>query len=336
MTHPGVVYLDVELAASLVNFMFDYLLLWATAEITRMRPRRGRLAAGAALGALYYLLLRLALARVLPMYGLLRWWPVAATVPLLMLAVCFGFGPRGLFRSAGYFYGLGLLAGGAGVSAQFLVFGRSGVLTPAAGLLGLLVSSFSVLILAELGWGAVDRRVHESLSSVHLRIDIEGNSVETTALLDTGNHLVDPLGGRPVIIVSEQRFESILPEDVRGGVKRLAAGDLRGVEALGGPSGWQSRFRMIPFSSIGKEKGLLVGFRPDKVWVQAGHHWFEVPESVVALAPAMADQNYDALVNPRVVRQAVQGSGSRGPGSRDQHRQGRGGTWSAVDSGVEV
>ena len=65
-------YVDVWLLRLGCNFIFEYLLLWATATITRTQTTPMRLLMGSFIGTLHYLLYLAASVGMIPFYGLLR------------------------------------------------------------------------------------------------------------------------------------------------------------------------------------------------------------------------------------------------------------------------
>jgi len=73
-------------------------------------------------------------------------------------------------------------------------------------------------------------------------------TAKTTALVDTGNLLKDPLSGSPVILVSAKSIEYLYPV--------LHSGNI----------GENTKLRLIPSGSVGGEK-LLYGIIPDEVKV---------------------------------------------------------------------
>ena len=62
-------WVDVLLLALISNFLFDYLLLWASAEVSRLPTSRKRLTLGALIGTAYFAAYLLAQAGVLPFFG---------------------------------------------------------------------------------------------------------------------------------------------------------------------------------------------------------------------------------------------------------------------------
>ncbi|HEY8417536.1 MAG TPA: sigma-E processing peptidase SpoIIGA [Limnochordales bacterium] len=300
---PTVIWVDVLVLQLLANFLFDCLLLWATAEVTRAATSRGRVLAAAALGTAYFLSYVLAQAGLMPFYGVLRWIPVVLLVSALMLLVAFG--PLRLRRMlvvAAHFYGVGFVAAGAGMAASFLI-GNPG--QPDA-MAGFLAASGAILLVAELGWGVVQRRIWQQLYHMPLEVRFGQQVCRIQALVDTGNRLRDPLSGVPVVVVEGDTVRRLLPDYLQAAVASMETGDLAAVSRLLASEQWSSRFRVIPFASIGREHGLLVGFRPDEVRVVVDGRPVPVGPCILGLCQGPLDPEgaYQALIHPDLVQPA--------------------------------
>jgi stage II sporulation protein GA (sporulation sigma-E factor processing peptidase) len=96
-----------------------------------------------------------------------------------------------------------------------------------------------------------------------VEIAMEGRSVTMTGMVDTGNFLKDPLTGKPVMIISAAAAKRFLPEEI---VEEAVKGNKTQIlpEVLMS-SNYAHRIRMIPFQSIGEERGYLIGIRPDAI-----------------------------------------------------------------------
>ena len=81
-------------------------------------------------------------------------------------------------------------------------------------------------------------------------------------MLDTGNQLREPITGDAVIVVEKERLYEILPGSILNNIDKIIGGDWGENEEL---LNYRTRFRMIPFKSIGKQNGILLGFRVDEV-----------------------------------------------------------------------
>lgn len=82
----------------------------------------------------------------------------------------------------------------------------------------------------------------ESIRKV--RLFHEGSMTETYGLVDTGNHLIDPISKEPVIILQKEIKD-----------KLLAGREIKE----------QKGYRMIPYGSIGTKKGVLEAFRLERL-----------------------------------------------------------------------
>ena len=131
-----------------------------------------------------------------------------------------------------------------------------------------------------------------------LFISHNNNTAEITALLDTGNSLVDPISLSPVIIVEYRFIKNLFPEEIRYGLERIDSGDIEfamnEVSAKGFP------LRIIPFSSLGKENGILFGFIPDRVEIRDECGLKVLGKCVIGIyyKSLSKDRSYGALLNP--------------------------------------
>lgn len=295
---PGerVIYVDTLILTALLSFVMDYLLLWATASVTKTVRRSGRIALGAALGTTYFVLYYLSERGAIPYYGWLRFWPALVLISAGMLVAAFYPLPwRGFLRLSGYFYLISVSSGGAGVAAWYALGWGVGW--------ALLVSIAAILLIAELGWGVVQRTLWQRLYQIPLEVVLFGERIAVNALLDTGNQLRDPVKGSPVIVLEHRAIAELLPEHLNEVLVEMAAGDLSRVNRLLTSEQWSSRFRVIPFRSLGKENGMLVGFRPDRVQIILDGEPVSLDETVVAIyhKPLDPEGAYQALIHPALL-----------------------------------
>jgi stage II sporulation protein GA (sporulation sigma-E factor processing peptidase) len=162
------------------------------------------------------------------------------------------------------------------------------------------------LIIAELGWGIVHERIINSLYRVPIEISCDGQQIKLTALVDTGNQLKDPINRQPVIIVDMKALHGVLPPELTEILLSLDEGDPSALDRLSAVKAWQTRLRLIPFSSIGKNSGLLMGFRADEVKIGA-HPLAGEFQPTIAVHPRDLDPHgeYMALVPPHLVEYSI-------------------------------
>lgn len=83
-----------------------------------------------------------------------------------------------------------------------------------------------------------------------------------TAIIDTGNFLRDPITKMPVIVVEKEKLKDIFPEIILNNVENI----INGKDVNLGE--YSSKIRAIPFKSLGKENGLLIGLKMDEIQVE--------------------------------------------------------------------
>lgn len=309
-----VVYLDVELIVRAADFVFDYLLLWAAAEVAAQPVSKRRLAAGALVGTLYGLLYHLAGWRLIPAYGLVRSWPAVLAASLSMLAVTFA--PirwQRLFSLAATFYGILFCAAGAGLAAAFLF----GTPDEPNGLVGRIVALAGIAVTAELGFGVLQKRLWQGIYQMPLEVVFGDRAVRMMSLVDTGNRLRDPLSRLPVVVMEHQALQRILPPEIEPALASMEEGDLSAVSRLLTSREWSKRFRVIPFNSVGQTNGLLIGFRPDALFLFFDGRRVPTQEAIIGVTrrPLDAAGAYQALLHPEVVQAAaaIQGAMPHAP-----------------------
>ena len=133
----------------------------------------------------------------------------------------------------------------------------------------------------------------------NIEIHLDGKSTKTKALIDTGNLLKDPLSKMSVIVVESTKIEEIIPKEVIRNIT-LTLGGEKNEEV---DSKYISRFRIIPFSSLGKQNGLLLGFIADKVIVSTEEYEKDISKVIIGIYENSLTKNklYSALVGIDII-----------------------------------
>lgn len=282
-----VIYIDTLF---LLNALVDYLLLLAAARLAGEPLRRGRFALGAALGGLY------AVAIFLPGLTFLSHPLCRLASAALMLTAAYG-GSRRLLRQGVLFAALTCAFGG-GVVAIGLLGGTGlslgkGVFYSALDLKVVLLSAAVCYGVLTLVFQRLGRHSAASGELVRARLRLGERHVELTALVDTGNTLTDPASGRPVMVAEGERLSALFPREHRpehadlsdpvDGMARLGTGE------------WKARFRLLPYRSVGVDRGLLLAVKAELELDGQGRG-----PMLVALSPNPVSDGggYQALIGP--------------------------------------
>ena len=123
------------------------------------------------------------------------------------------------------------------------------------------------------------------------------------ALLDTGNQLTDPLTKKPVIVVESEALEKVLPKDI---LQKISEENSEISELLASlEENWAARLRVIPFNSVGKRHGLMIGFRPDLIVIKNRRKEIITSDVVLGLVNKSLSREgqYRALLHPQILQE---------------------------------
>lgn len=100
-----------------------------------------------------------------------------------------------------------------------------------------------------------------------IKFKLDGKNVETKAMIDTGNLAKEPITNTPVVIVESSLLEEVLPNKILNNLENILGGDLSQIsEEM--QEKYISKLRCIPFSSLGKQNGMLVGIKAEEIEVE--------------------------------------------------------------------
>lgn len=201
------VYVDVLLA---LNFLLDYLLLWAAQLLAKRSPKRSRIAFAAMLGALSSLIIF-----VPKLNAAARWGFTLLTAALLCRAAQSWLSWRSYLRSLLGFLALSLLYGGVMLALRLSTGG--GWLLIANGVVYFHIPPLVLVGSCALGFGMVS--LHQRLfpdleppKTCEATLRVLGRTLRCQALLDTGNRLTEPFSGWPVVVLEKSLLSVEIPQ----------------------------------------------------------------------------------------------------------------------------
>jgi len=254
-------YIDVLF---LENLLLDYLLLALLGRLLKCPAKRIRMLLAAALGSLgicavYVLSLEKTFLGAVLIYVVLSTVMVKAGLGIKSL--------RGLGRAVILLYIVSLLMGGI-----FELLQRS-ISLPLYPFLGITLISYWILS-ASMEWLVRYRSREGSIFKV--TISFQGRIIETRGLLDTGNHLADPMLHKPVSILTEE-------------LQRSLCGDQEVI------------FLQIPFHSIGKQDGMMAAFFADYLCIHTAEGETRLvsrPLLGITKEPLSSKNEYSMILHP--------------------------------------
>lgn len=299
------IYLDIVV---LENIVINYLILLVTAKFSKNKADSLRLLLGAILGTAYLVLMIL-----LPEMKVYTTVISKLLLSIAMVALAFNFMRLTVFlKTLAMFYAATFLFAGAGFALMFFnrEWGimRNGVFMTSPPFLNtkwseLLLAFAVAFIILRVVWSAIQNKFLREKMMVRLIISFDKKAIELYALVDTGNSLHDPLTNMPVVVVEFTAIKDLLPEDIKCIFEKDLDDDLNRITTAISCSAWFSRFRLIPFTSLGKENGMLIGFRPDFIEIGNEEEKRGVQDVIVGIYNRALSKNeqYKALLNPELM-----------------------------------
>lgn len=293
------IYIDVLV---MENLVINYLILLVTSKFLRVKAKDLRLLLSACIGTVYVLImlvmpgagfyftffgkLCLSVLMVLAAFSVKTWKTFGKTV------LCFYISTF-LFAGAAFAYLYMSGSGGFVQNGVYYIFQKSNT--------NLLVfSGILAFVVIRIFYQTLFRKGNDKNDLVSFKIVMEGKTLELKGLVDTGNGLYDPLSHLPVIVCELQAVTELVPAMV---AEMVRTSDLSRMELLTGHP-WFSRIRLVPYSALGTEKGMLLGFKPDAVSVCDPKAQKDAPcAAIICLYDKVlsSNQSYHAILSPDLI-----------------------------------
>ena len=275
-----VIYADILMA---INFAVDYNLIKAASLYCGKRLENRRLVLAAAVGAISSLVI------FLDMSGKASLFYRIVSAVMMSAAAFYPCSIRMLVKAGFAIFVQSFIVSGAVMLWQMTVE-DDGMLS-FAGSVYFDIGIPALIICAVIGYAAacvLSRILSQRLSPEQFcDIAVMGNgaSVTFTALIDTGNSLIEPFSGYPVIVCELSALGGAVPEEVA---------------CFNFEDPISSKIRLVPYRTM-DSAGLLPSFFPDKVLV----HNRRVQNCCIAVTTARLGERYRAICNPNVLNNIV-------------------------------
>jgi len=294
----------------IVNFVMNTFVLWVVSKIIRNKKKARWLFVGSGIMSLMYTLL-IAI-------EFLRFINVAlASVVILSVGVLIAFRlvcVKAFLKTMLISYGISFTVGGLGMALFFLtdipyavyfIANDWGGFTQAISWQLVLVGMVASYALIKIGLKIAERHTLKRQMLCNVQIFMGEQDASFEALVDTGHSLKEPLSQSPVIIAEFEHVKDFLPSSLKVLFyeKRESTPNALYTNICDEPSEntFYKRIRMIPFTSLGRKSGMLIGFRPDRVTVEGA----KSPSMDVIIGiyndRLCNDGKYQGLLSPELV-----------------------------------
>ena len=259
-----IIYIDIIF---LENLIMNTIILYATAIILKIKPRTIRVILSSAIGSIYAITIYITEIQIY-MSVILK-----TILAVIMIYVAFNQqNIKKMWKQVAIFYLTSFVFGGVTLYLIYYikpqeVFIKNGVYVGEYILkvimLGAIVAFFTIKISLKI----IKTKMNPKDMYCKIKIKLNEKLIETKAMIDTGNLVKEPITNIPVIIVESTLLEEVLPIQILNNLDKILCGDLSQIsEEI--QEKYVSKLRCIPFSSLGKQNGMLLGIRINQIQVE--------------------------------------------------------------------
>ncbi|MBQ9757881.1 MAG: sigma-E processing peptidase SpoIIGA [Clostridia bacterium] len=280
-----IVYLDMLF---LMNFLMDTLVLFGTAFLIKNSLHIWRIVLSASLSSLYSTVM------FFPQISFL--FSVAFKCIFLFFAVWIAFPAnslRTLLKNAVMFFATNLIFGGIIFLLIFTTdFGTSAHAFVSNGEIYFDISSKTLIfsiILAYLVIYSISYIKKQNLKILAKQVEItvyfDSSKITLKSLCDTGCTLRDPISNFPALIISQKAAKQLFPKLLLDAIKKNQI-----------PPGFETKLRILPFSTLGNSLKIMYGIIPDKVFIKNQ----EIKNVIVAISTTDFEKKsgFSGILNP--------------------------------------
>ena len=307
-----IVYIDLIF---ITNLVMDGILLLSTAWMRKLKPKWWRICISAVIGALYCLMM------FIPALSFMYTFLIKLLFSILMVWIGFGFGSlQNYLRNIAAFYVVNFVAAGGILGIHYLFQNRSelwkGIMfTQSGGLsfelkvgsLFTFVTFFIVILWFRMVQNSRQRqeRIATYIGTVTVRM--EDHIITCQGLVDTGNHLTDPLTRMPVMVMEASLWDEHLPVYWK---EKLALGADNLIMELGDDDSfpWRDRLRLVPYRGINRGSQFMLALKPDQVEVSLEGSQFMTNRILIGLDGGCLSSEgaYRAIIHPAILESEKQ------------------------------
>lgn len=273
------IYIDVVL---IENLIMNIIILLATGLILKEKIKIIRLLLASLLGAIYSVVSYMS---ILAVYS-----SMILKIILSIVIVYIAFYPQNIkkmWKNILIFYLTSFVFGGATFALIYIVkpqeiLMKNGLFLGTYPLKTIILGSIVAFIIIITAFTVVKSKITKKDMFCEVEIQLNGKKIETIAMIDTGNLLKEPITNTPVIVLEHTLLYDCIPKEILNHLDELLGGEFNNI-----PEGIKEKYitklKFIPFSSLGKQNGMLLGIRADSVKIKGAEKEEEKENIIIGI-----------------------------------------------------
>lgn len=293
------VYLDIIF---LENFILNFIILYAVSLVIKEKAGCIKLMIASLIGASYVII-----------YYLINFqskWNLIFKIILSVVMVYISFMPKSFkefIKQIIFFYLVSFVFGGASLGVIYMVNAgrisiRNGIIVGNYTLKTIFIGVILAFTIITVAFKFVKNRISKKDLFCNIKIIINQNKINVKAVIDTGNFLKEPITNIPVIVVEKDILRNFVPKEILENIENILGGDLKNIpENI--KNEYLSKLKVIPFSSLGKQNGMLLGIKADGVVVEIDNEEKYVEKVILGIYTKKLSKKdeYNALLGIDVI-----------------------------------
>lgn len=273
------IYLDIVI---IENLIMNYIILYATSIIAKKKVKQIRIFISSIIGTIYVIMLYVT---ELPIYSNIM---SKLLLSIIMIYIMFRPGElKTLINNLLLFYLTSFVFGGASTALIYLIKPEEiltkdgmflGTYTLKTVFLGGIVGLFLIAVTIKI----IRSKITKKDMFYNIEIYLEDKVVKTKAMIDTGNLLKEPITNIPVIIVEHSLLYNTIEKEILNNLEQILSGDFENIPEET-KTKYLSKLKVIPFKSLGKENGMLLGIKVDKVILENEENRKVIDKAIIGI-----------------------------------------------------
>lgn len=258
------IYIDIVF---IENVIMNFIILLATGLILKEKIKTIRLLIASSLGAIYSVISYMS---ILEIYS-----SMILKIVLSIVMIYIAFNPQmiqKMWKDILIFYLTSFVFGGAAFALIYIVkpqdiLMKNGLFLGTYPLKTIILGAVIAFTVIMSAFTMVKSKFNKKDMFCEIEIGVNGKKIETTAMLDTGNLLKEPITNTPVIVVEHTLLYDCIPKEILNHVDELLGGEFDNIpEEI--KEEYITKLKFIPFSSLGKQNGMLLGIKIDYIKIK--------------------------------------------------------------------
>lgn len=258
------IYVDVVL---IENLLMNYIILFATGVILKIKINHIRLVLASLVGAIYTIIAYISNLRIYSNFFL--------KLILSVVIIYIAFNPKSVKKLCKFtliFYLTSFVFGGAAFALIYIVkpqeiLRNNGLVLNSNSLKVIFISAIVAFMIITIGFKVVKNKISAKDMYCDIKIKLNHKEIETKAMIDTGNFLKEPITNTPVIVVEHTLLYNCIPKEILNHLENILGGDFSEIPK-NIKEEYMPRLKVIPFSSLGKQNGMLLGIKAEEVVIK--------------------------------------------------------------------